>query len=509
MKKVFALIAVAAMVAFAAPAFAANPFADVPVNHWAYDAVSQLAASGIVAGYPDGAYKGAQPATRYEMAAVVARALANVDMNKASKQDLEMLKKLVVEFKGELDALGVKVDKLDSRVAVLENGIGGWKLSGEFQFDSRWAGNDGSLYTHTGDTDFQGTRYWINLQKHVDDKVDVAFCLGNADEWMDRIGHRVYGDLDNDILALQRVYATVKLPFDWTMVVGKQDLPDFEAAAGLSDGTSWLSDEFVAMKGFSFSKSFAKGSVNAFYARYDIPAIETFDNLFDGDFGAALLSGDNYDAAFYGIRGEWTPNEKFAMGGNYMVLDIEDLDEAQLSTYWADAKFQVKPGVALKGAYYWQDMEAAPEKVNAYKAIVDVDQSVLKHTALWVEYANLEAGFLANPWAYAYDNNTLMVPFGIVELANGGASDIEVWNVKAHQAWNNKWSTYERFVKSNAKDLPDFDAVNWTMAVKYQYTPALSFELAYDMVDFGDMIKAGLEGLDDDNMIRFRTHISF
>ena len=122
MKKLFALLAIAALVAFAAPAFAANPFADVPMNHWAYDAVGQLAASGIVTGYPDGAFKGGQAATRYEVASVVARALANVDMNKASKQDLEMLKKLVVEFKSELDALGVKVDKLDARVALSKRG---------------------------------------------------------------------------------------------------------------------------------------------------------------------------------------------------------------------------------------------------------------------------------------------------------------------------------------------------------------------------------------------------
>jgi polyhydroxyalkanoate synthesis regulator phasin len=44
-------------------------------------------------------------------------------MEMASKQDLEMLKKLVVEFKSELDALGVKVDKLDARVALLEEKI--------------------------------------------------------------------------------------------------------------------------------------------------------------------------------------------------------------------------------------------------------------------------------------------------------------------------------------------------------------------------------------------------
>ncbi|MHB8731361.1 MAG: S-layer homology domain-containing protein, partial [bacterium] len=32
-----------------APAFA-QPFADVPTNHWAYDAIAELAAKGLVEG---------------------------------------------------------------------------------------------------------------------------------------------------------------------------------------------------------------------------------------------------------------------------------------------------------------------------------------------------------------------------------------------------------------------------------------------------------------------------
>ena len=130
MKKFMAVLAMVAVVAFAAPALAAtNPFMDVPQGHWSYDAVGLLASRGIVSGYPDGAFKGAQPATRYEMASVVARALVTVDAEKASKQDLELLKKLVMEFKDELDALGVKVDSLDKRVAVLEDRLGGWKVN--------------------------------------------------------------------------------------------------------------------------------------------------------------------------------------------------------------------------------------------------------------------------------------------------------------------------------------------------------------------------------------------
>ena len=88
------------------------------------------------------AFKGAQPATRYEMASVVARALVTVDAEKASKQDLELLKKLVMEFKDELDALGVKVDSLDKRVAVLEENPGGWKLYGELYFDANFRDYD-------------------------------------------------------------------------------------------------------------------------------------------------------------------------------------------------------------------------------------------------------------------------------------------------------------------------------------------------------------------------------
>ena len=39
---------------------AANPFEDVPADHWAYDAVAQLAADGVIEGYGDGTYRGDQ-----------------------------------------------------------------------------------------------------------------------------------------------------------------------------------------------------------------------------------------------------------------------------------------------------------------------------------------------------------------------------------------------------------------------------------------------------------------
>ena len=134
MKKFFIAIAAVVLMALAAPAFAAmNPFMDVPASHWAYDAVAQLASRGVISGYPDGTFKGPQPATRYEIASIIARALAFVDMEKASRQDVEVLKRLIVEFSDELNALGVTVDSLDARFGQMERDLGGWRISGFMQ----------------------------------------------------------------------------------------------------------------------------------------------------------------------------------------------------------------------------------------------------------------------------------------------------------------------------------------------------------------------------------------
>lgn len=79
--KKFALVLAAVLVVtISASAFAAkNPFSDVPADHWAYDSVVQLAAVGLVEGYPDGTYGGTRTMTRYEAAMVFARALARLE----------------------------------------------------------------------------------------------------------------------------------------------------------------------------------------------------------------------------------------------------------------------------------------------------------------------------------------------------------------------------------------------------------------------------------------------
>lgn len=105
-----ALVAGAVSTSFAA----ANPFSDVPADHWAYDSVSKLAAEGIVNGYTDGSFDGNSTMTRYEMAQIVAKAMAKQE--KLNGEQKAMIDKLAAEFSDELSSLGVRVANLENKV---------------------------------------------------------------------------------------------------------------------------------------------------------------------------------------------------------------------------------------------------------------------------------------------------------------------------------------------------------------------------------------------------------
>lgn len=73
-------------------------FPDTPENHWAYDYVATLAGNGILEGYPDGYFNGDRPITRYEMAAVLYRAM---------QKGVRLSEKALREFAPELDRIRV------------------------------------------------------------------------------------------------------------------------------------------------------------------------------------------------------------------------------------------------------------------------------------------------------------------------------------------------------------------------------------------------------------------
>ena len=166
-----------------ATAFAANPFSDLPAGHWAYGAVAKLAAAGVVDGYPDGTFKGDKTMTRYEMAQIVAKALA--------KGAIGADDKLVSEFADELDNLGVRVAKLEKNADAV-------KITGNIR----------THYAHTtgdfGKKSVTKTRSRLFFTGEVNDNWHYVGMLQNEQQWNNK-GDNDSGDNDTDF---QRAYLT-------------------------------------------------------------------------------------------------------------------------------------------------------------------------------------------------------------------------------------------------------------------------------------------------------------
>ena len=172
------VLAMAMALGVTASAYAANPFSDVPAGHWAYDSINKLAAAGVIEGYGDTTFGGDKLMTRYEMAQIVAKAMAkgaNVD-------------KLAAEFADELDNLGV-------RVANLEKKADNVKVTGEARYLYEDSSNDGNI-----DNSLR-SRIWVNGQ--INDDWSYTGMLQNTQNLHDNVG--------NENTAFQRAYVEGKL----------------------------------------------------------------------------------------------------------------------------------------------------------------------------------------------------------------------------------------------------------------------------------------------------------
>ena len=147
MKKTLAAAITSALVIGAASTTfaAANPFSDVATDHWSFDAVAKLAQEGVIEGYGDNTFRGDSHITRYEMAQMVAKAMAKED--KANAQQKAMIDKLAAEYAAELDNLGVRVANLEEKVGnVTWGGKARLRLVSEDK-DGYGVGTDGSKTT--------------------------------------------------------------------------------------------------------------------------------------------------------------------------------------------------------------------------------------------------------------------------------------------------------------------------------------------------------------------------
>ena len=93
-----------------------NMFPDVPANHWAYEAVNDMAKRGLVIGYEDGQFKGDRTMTRYEFAMIIERAI-----QKAKELNTSIDGRLVDEFKPELLRFEIQKNGSLERVHTLKS----------------------------------------------------------------------------------------------------------------------------------------------------------------------------------------------------------------------------------------------------------------------------------------------------------------------------------------------------------------------------------------------------
>ena len=245
------VLAMAMALGVTASAYAANPFSDVPAGHWAYDSINKLAAAGVIEGYGDTTFGGDKLMTRYEMAQIVAKAMAkgaNVD-------------KLAAEFADELDTLGV-------RVAALEKKADNVKITGNIRYS--YAEKDGDI---DGFSNKLRSRIWVKGQ--VNDDWSYTGMLENNQDFTNNAG-------DEDT-KFQRAYVDGKIG---GVAVEAGRLPLNLVAGNLydtrADGIVASYGKDVKVTGF-YAKPTNQGKVLA-----DTPKIDKIEVEYDNVYGAKV-----------------------------------------------------------------------------------------------------------------------------------------------------------------------------------------------------------------------------
>ncbi|WP_455598459.1 S-layer homology domain-containing protein [Cloacibacillus sp.] len=522
MKTFVAVSLLVLILAFAAPTPSmANAFMDVPQGYWAYDAMKLLTSRGILSGYSNDIFKGTNPVNRYEMASAVARMLSSINIEKADEQDLVLLKKLVLEFKDELDALGVKVDMLDKRSAILEERLGGWRIQGTFSFDAKFAGSDSgkhyfnSTFANGAKNEFTKNMFYLYLTKQISED---TYFFAEYRTGANSTGGDGRGDQQHSLWSY--MYTDTRFPScDIGFRFGRF-LIDFEGAYGLFGDNDALFGDYRT-DGFRFTKSWGDLSVTAIIGRND------------GYFMEYLLGAlDTGSLMNYVLDINWRPNEKFMLGATGYWFDTDSpskegtlLDgDYNVNVYGVYAQYKFTPSVELKGIYYFQDLGRdvptpslaftgalageTQDSPKAWKAMLDIKQDLLGFTGFWIEHAQQDNTFLGLNNRYSIGGGAGNYDFvgRNMEYADPYGTS-KWWFVKAYQNWDKKWSSFIRFTNVDFNTNWLDNATEWGVGVAYQYTPAIRFELVYDNIDHGD--NTGSAAWGKESVVRFRTDVNF
>ena len=298
---------------------AANPFSDVPAGHWAYNSIAKLAAAGVVEGYGDNTYRGDRNITRYEMAQMVAKAMAK-NPSGANKAELD---RLAAEFRDELDALGVRVAELEKYAdKVIWNG----KI--EYTYENVRTDPDDTGHKHK-DT---SNGYIFRLEP----KAEVN------DHWTVNARIDAEGDMKHDETTnFELVRAWAEGDYDkFNVKVGK-----FEFCPEPEFGLMW--DTEISGASLNFG---SKWQFNA-----------TAGRVKDDGIGAGTMgenSSEDDPATVVGVRVDYDQGERGFLGGAgwYYVKD-DDLvwqkhdGDKKASIWTANLGYKFTELLALKGAY--------------------------------------------------------------------------------------------------------------------------------------------------------------
>ena len=441
MKKILALAAVAALTA-GVSAYAANPFSDVTPDDWAFQAVSDLSAQGVVEGYPDGSFKGERNMTRYELAQIIARLMAKEDQLNAEQQ--ATLDKLAGEYADELANLGV-------RVANLEKKVGNISWSGDARMQYQHALNDDGK---AKDADVWSGRMRINVQGQVNDQVTVNGRFVNE---MDFKG----GD-DSSKTTMDRINVKWE-PNDATYVtIGRQGVAldvtgTFWDEDGMYDGVTagWDNGKVGIDAGYGYFANTPWDETNHFTAYAKKADAENWFAKLTGHIGeTADVSAfyqsygktfNNFDA----IKGDdkakvWGVGTSINLGSNF-VLD-GDYVQTQLSGTYTDGADSVKvdnPALWTAGLTYG---EVDTDKVGswslgAHYVNADMGSMLLGNTALdmgdqlgYAGYTNVKF-WVAKAGVAVQKNVELDAYYNFAAKADAGEDPDDTWGIELNYAF--------------------------------------------------------------------------
>jgi len=317
MKKQLAVLAATAVLGVTS-AFAANPFADVTPQDWAYQAVAQLASQGVVNGYPDGTFKGQNNITRYEMAQMVAKAMVRQDRVDAEQNAI--INRLANEFSAELNNLGV-------RVSTLENKVGNFKFTGDARL--RYTGSNDAR-----DSKFQ-YRGRVKFEATVNDNTKAVVRLENSKEFGQN------NEKNTTQANVDRVYVQHNFGKYATVTAGRQDL--------------------VVGNGFAFDGAFE--GVVATAGKDKLNGSVAFGYLQSGTYGADdkkvsdLTREENHSFTVYQLN--YNPTAKVAVKGFYAAAHESAEGVLNDNAYGASLDLKLGNKVWAGGEYVKTETQGA------------------------------------------------------------------------------------------------------------------------------------------------------